>query len=274
MAISTVNTQVTVWRGNDASGNIWASYRNGPPYRLTGQTFDAPVVVPWGAGGFAMFHTGVDNVIYWQTSNSGTENSWSGWVPVRGPDGVAQTTPFGVSAANFGVGHERQLYLAYRSNDNRANIFGAFFDGVRWTNGVNLGGVTGYSPAVTFNVAAQTLYIVHTGVSGEIFYSASRYGSHPGPWFGLGGVVYSRPSIASLDNGRMQIAARGTNDRAWWLELGPYGSVYRDWQEDSSHVDAFNSSYILVVAILNTVVAYARASAGGYIYTKNTWNGQ
>jgi hypothetical protein len=56
---------VTVWRSNDDS-SLWVGNNSGPAFNFaSAATNVAPNVVPYGPNGFAIFHTGTDNRVYW-----------------------------------------------------------------------------------------------------------------------------------------------------------------------------------------------------------------
>jgi hypothetical protein len=271
VAVSTVGSNLRFWLSDDNTGRMWLSYNGGNPYQIDGNSFAAPVVVPWGAGGFAIFHTGIDSRIYYRTSTSGQPGSWgSGWTPVTDVNGVQQTTPFTVSVASFGSNHPGQMYLAFRSNDQRRSILGMFFDGRGWHPSVDLGGVTDFAPGVTYNPVSNRVFVVHTGTTRQVYYSSGSGSTPPGTWFGLGGRLDGRPSIASMANGNMQVGGIA-GGAPWYMELNSGGGqIIPNWVRDASNTASLTLAAITLLGVGNSILAYIR-NPGDYVYLKTAW---
>ena len=271
-AVSTAGTNLRFWLSDDNTGRLWLSFNGGNPYQIDGNSFAAPVVVPWGAGGFAIFHTGIDNRIYYRTSNTGQQGSWGpGWIPVTDTNGVQQTTPFTVSAASLGSNHAGQMYLVFRSNDQRRSILGMFFDGRNWHPSVDLGGVTDFAPAVAYNPVSDRVFVVHTGTTRQVYYSSTSFRpSPPGPWFSLGGRLDGRPSIASMANGNMQVGGIASG-APWYMELNSGGGqIIPNWVRDASNTASLTLAAITLMAVGNTIYVYIR-NPGDFVFLKTAW---
>jgi hypothetical protein len=271
-AVSTVGSNLRFWLSDDNTGRMWLSYNGGNPYQIDGNSFAAPVVVPWGAGGFAIFHTGIDNRIYYRFSATGQPGSWgSGWVPVTDFTGVQQTTPFTVSVASLGSNHLGQMYMVFRSNDQRRSILGMFFDGRSWLRSVDLGGVTDFAPAVTYNPVSDRIFVVHTGTTRQVYYSSSGFGSNPpGSWFSLGGRLDGRPSIASMANGNMQVGGIAAG-APWYMELNAGGGqIIPNWVRDSSNTASLTLAALTLLGVGNSILVYIR-NPGDFVYLKTAW---
>jgi hypothetical protein len=276
-AVSTVGTNLRAWRSDDNTGRMWLSYNGGPAYQIDGNTFDAPVVTSYGAGGFAIFHTGIDNQIYYRLSNTGQPDSWgTGWIPViEAPTGTHVTTPFTVSVTTLGASHagNRQMYMVFRSNDSRRTILGMFFDGSSWSSAADLNATTDHSPAVTYNRQSDRLFVVHTGTDRHVYYNSARYGATPiGNWFNLGGQLDGRPTIATMDNGNMQVAGVAAG-APWYMELNSGGGqLITNWVRDTSAVASLTLAAITLVAAGNTISGFIR-NPGDIVFGKVTWRG-
>lgn len=270
VAISTIGTSLRLWRSADNQGNMWASFGGGNPYQLPGNTFDAPAVVSFGAGGFAMFHTGIDNIIYWQHSSSGQAGTWSGWTPVTNPQGDRMTTPFGVSVTSLGPEHQDQLYLVYRSNDSRRTILGQFFNGFTWQDAINLGGVTDHSPAVTWNSVSDRLFVAHTGTTNEVYLASSGYGHDPSTgWASMGGSLTGRPTIATMSDGNIEVAGVAPDQSLWYRRLNSAGLLISDWLADvtNSTGHSMGDAAITLVAFGLSLFAFI-INNSGFVYEK------
>jgi hypothetical protein len=256
---------ISVWRSNDDQGAIWFARNNGPAVRFSGQTWDSPTVVAWGDNGFAVFHTGQDNHIYYTTSSDGGVN-WSFWYPVPG-----QTTPYTVSVTQLGAG-SHELYMVYHSASD-TGMWGTWFDGYNWHAAQNMGGSTYHSPAVSFNPVTHQIVAVHTGTDSQVYMNYQDYGAGTWRnWSSIGGTINGAPSIASSSTGGMLVAGTAYNGRVWSRTFNPWGYPTSDWSLDPV-VNAYTGwAVFLAVNAASIYLMMTNLYTHG-VYYKQAYNG-
>lgn len=181
--------QVRTWQGID--GQLWTSINSGAAFVIRGaRTNVQPDVVPVGQNGAAIFHTGVDNNIYYSftfdAADATNENSWSPWQAIPGA-----TTPHSPSVQQTGSDFPRgpetgiAVMVAYRGLSNQ-NVYTTFNSDIEnasgWQSSAQVpGALTNFRPALSYgNVGNPEVGLTITGTDGNVWATSQQYGS--GTW--------------------------------------------------------------------------------------------
>jgi hypothetical protein len=237
------NLLVDVWRG-DTNNYVWISINNGSPFTLQNpdgsepETGFSPVVVPYGADQFMIFHTGMDGNIYYAWIDP-YANDWAqSWTAI--PD---QSTDMAVSAAQIG-NQSDDLYLVYHSSAGDDYIWGTYFDGHTWGDTQIISGGRSYSaPSVTYN--NNHLYAFARGETDNQVWMAQSYdiyGQSWGGWTGQGGNTYVSPEVTTnLNTGEMVVDYVDENSyRPTWRTYDSNGNPTGGWSLDTTGYQTVN----------------------------------
>jgi hypothetical protein len=237
-----------VWRG--ATNNIvWMSLNNGDAFQIgTTETYVSPTVVPWGSDSFMVFHTGVDQNIYYTVvyGDGGYEGQWFA-VP-------NQATNMPVSVTQMGPG-SNNVYMVYRGVSSN-QIWGTMFnsDDGEWQDTQNIGGGQSNSaPSVAWNNLTGQLNVVVRGLDNQvwmIFGGTDNWSA----WYNEGGYTIDTPNIAASPSGQtMFVDYLDPNYNVYYRLYDEWGDTVGDWLQDTT---GWQSHYpVALEAIGNAMVA-------------------
>jgi hypothetical protein len=257
------------WRGADDSNNIWFSVGyNLNAFRLdNARSESSPTVVPYGTNGWAVFHRGMDNHLYYGflTYSSDGALPWTGWREVPG-----QQTSLTPGVTQLGGSHPYQLYMVYRSA-NGQDIWGTYYDGSNWQRAEYMGGATDHTPSVTWNPVSDNgngaLFAAHTGTDGHVYMSQENYGGNWIGWFNMQGQLISGPALAASSTGRMQMAGRAPDNHIWYQEVDEGGGSATGWTQDFDGIEVGWAPFLVAVGSIIYTVATASSNLRGWYKT-------
>jgi hypothetical protein len=230
-ARDTDNVALRMWRADDLSGAIWASYNGGPAYQLNGSTRFAPEVVAFG-NGFAAFHTGNDDRVYWATTQGGAHaGEWTAWSAVPG-----QYAGTRISATQVTSSGDRALYIAYRAPGEDTTLWGTYFDGSSWHNAQRMGDGTSWTgPSVTFDRATDRIWAAMTGANERPHYAYQYRGQSTwSSWLPLEGSPdsFHPPAIAADESGNVLFGVVGMDARISYQAHNTTTGYWSGWSQD------------------------------------------
>lgn len=186
-------------------------YRNGvwttdvPP--LGGYVIGGPAVARMSDSRTDVFVRGSDSQL-WQATLSGS--SWGPWKLIAG------ATTHSPGACSWGA---NRLDVVFRVSNG--NTWHGWWTGTTW-NWENLGGYTGYAPAI-HSMTPGKLDVFVTGGDSQVYQQTFINGAWSG-WGSLQGTATSGPSASSWSNNRIDLFVRGPDGALWqktWDGNGP-----------------------------------------------------
>lgn len=198
-----------VWVEGDDTIHI--AYNNGEPRGWSGAlTGWAPRII-WTQWGFRVFHTGLDNHVYYagfQVNADGSLNLGT-WQQI--PGNVVTNQPVGVSGLNGSRqeewmlawrGMDGRVYAQYHLRDNYALV---------WATPVAItNAVSNYGPAVAYDPTHGIITTVWTGTDGNEYSADQPYGQPYWQFYRQQGSEYGRatgaPAASYEINGRGYIS--------------------------------------------------------------------
>jgi hypothetical protein len=258
-----------VWRADDYSGAVWMSINGNSPFTLgSTQTAYAPTVVPWGSGGWMVFHVGGGGNIYY--THVYNNNSWDGsWFAVPG-----QTTATPVAAAQLGYG-SRWVQLIYRSSSGPGEpyydaIWSTTYSGNSFYAPFVLGGATSpTAPAAAYNPVSRQVFVVARGTDNNVWLTSGGNNSNA-TWYPLDVYTYSQPSIAASSDGNMLVSYLDTSNHPNYRAYNSGGYPLDSFTQDITGWQTFAPVFLSVVgqAIYAILTGY-----NNQVYYKEAYSG-
>jgi hypothetical protein len=208
---------------HDHASGTWRSWQS-----LGGILMSAPAVAAGPDGRIDVFVRGTDDALWVRT----LEKAWGEWQSLSG---VLTSGPAAVSA---GPG---RVDVVVRGTDGA--VWHRAHERGKWLEWASLGGQATSAPAVTSWGGAR-LDVFARGIDNALWHrfrdvvSEGQMDEDLAPswseWQRLGGVLWSDPAALSLRPGRIDVAARGTDNALWVMrhDRGAWG----EWQSTGGKV--------------------------------------
>lgn len=237
----------------DVQNQIHVSYNNGPAKIWIGSDTVFPPAITWTRWGWRVFHTGIDNHVYYAgfTTNADNTVNLGSWVQL--PNNVLASAAPAVTGLNdydreewmlSYRGMDGNLYTQYHVRDTNQNYF--------TTPTMIPGTGTPNAPAIaTTSITANNVYINRgifidwTGNNGQLYMDEQDYGSNTWHFEGSVGGSSDRgvtPSIAFAGNSEHGLVAQTAESpsggaqyiRTATFSVTPTSTSIGYWQPEST----------------------------------------
>jgi len=202
------------WKVNDCSG------LEGNPKTIKGTVTSGPAATSWSSQGkqrYDLFAVGTRGKLMHNRFSGSiyTSGTWTGWKTLTTGRVHPGSDP---AATSMRVG---RIDVFVRGTDNQ--LYWHYYNGIRWSRWIALGGNLTTSPAVSANATTQTLVVYAKFADDRIhFRTAHDPWGQAGwsPWDECGSMTFA-PTSKPVAQETGYVAARGTDNALWLAKCPP-----------------------------------------------------